>query len=67
MDSATQFQNLYEAVCISNSPNNVEKLLASLNMLWQPVLEKENFEFRPIIFYLEIDLVSFSAPSGEVR
>ena len=41
MDTVTQVQNLDEAVCISHS------------IIWQPVYEKENSEFKPIKLHMK--------------
>ena len=35
--------------------------MGSLALVWQPVLEKENFELKPVKLHLKIDLVSHHA------
>ena len=68
MESATQIQILVELVCltlhvksITPSPPVISKWLYRFGILaivGQPIKEKENSEFKPVLFYLKIDLVS---------
>ena len=69
IDSEIKVQIRDEAVCISHRANTLGNdlnpamgkylgKLGCLTLIWQPVKEKENSEFKPIKLHLKIDLVS---------
>ena len=74
MESLTWVQVLYKTVFALLYTNTLQKgmnlsvlfpamgkIVASSDLIRQPVYEKENSEFKPILLYLKIYLVSYSA------
>ena len=65
MDTATRFQNLNKAVCISHKTNTLRKAMHPTTVpqsRWEGQTEffnfaMENFEFTPIKFCLKINIV----------
>ena len=75
MDTVTRVQILFKAVYILHGANTFGKLMnptiplpamdrqGSLNLVWQPIYEKENSKFRSVKHCLKINLVSHLAGS----